>query len=53
MIRRYFPKGTNFREISQRKIDKIVSIINNKPRKILGYRAALAVASEHMVLLTN
>lgn len=53
MIRRYFPKGTNFREISQRKIDQIVSIINNKPRKILGYRSALAVASEHMVLLTN
>lgn len=52
MIRRYFPKGTNFRKVSQRKIDQIVSIINNKPRKILGYRTALEVAERAGVLLT-
>lgn len=52
MIRRYFPKGTNFREVSQRKIDRVVSIINNKPRKILGYRTALEVAKLAGVLLT-
>lgn len=52
MIRRYFPKGTNFREVSQRRIDQIVSIINNKPRKILGYRTALEVAQSAGVLLT-
>ena len=45
MIRRYFPKGTNFREVSQRAVDHAVSIINNKPRKILGYKKALEVAS--------
>lgn len=45
MIRRYFPKGTNFRQISQRKVDVAVSLINNKPRKILGYKTALEVAS--------
>ena len=53
MIRRYFPKGTNFREVSQREVDRIVSIINRKPRKILGYRSALTVAVEKGVLLTN
>ena len=44
MIRYFFPKGTNFREISQRKVDEAVSFINNKPRKILGYKTALEVA---------
>jgi len=44
MIRRYFPKGTNFRKISQRKVDQAINIINNKPRKILGYKTALEVA---------
>lgn len=44
MIRRYFPKGTDFRFISQRKLDRVVSIINAKPRKILGYRSAFEVA---------
>ena len=53
MIRRYFPKGTNFREVSQKRIDQIVSIINNKPRKILGYRTALEVALAAGVLLTE
>jgi transposase, IS30 family len=45
MIRRHFPKGTNFREVSQKKVDEVVGIINNKPRKILGYKTALEVAS--------
>lgn len=44
MIRRYFPKGTDFSKVSQAQIDHVVSIINNKPRKILGYRSALEVA---------
>ena len=44
MIRRYFPKGTNFRKISQRKVDQAINTINNKPRKILGYKTALEVA---------
>ena len=45
MIRRYFPKGTNFRKVSQKAVDRVVHIINNKPRKILGYKTALEVAS--------
>ena len=44
MIRRYFPKGTDFRTVRQSEIDRVVSIINRKPRKILGYRSALEVA---------
>ena len=46
MLRRYFPKGTNFRTVSQKKVDEAVFIINNKPRKILGYKTALEVARE-------
>jgi IS30 family transposase len=44
MIRRYFPKGTNFRKISQKAVDRAVFEINNKPRKILGYKTALEVS---------
>lgn len=46
MIRRYFPKGTNFARVSQRDVDRAVFIINQKPRKILGYRSAFEVARE-------
>jgi transposase, IS30 family len=45
MIRRYIPKGIDLATISQTYLDAIVSIINQKPRRILQYRTALEVAS--------
>ncbi|MFZ1626581.1 MAG: IS30 family transposase [Candidatus Moraniibacteriota bacterium] len=51
MLRRYFPKGTDFSQVGQREIDQAVRLINEKPRKILGYRSALEVAVEKGVLL--
>ena len=45
MIRRYVPKGTDIASVSQEYLDQIVSVINNKPRKILQYRTALEVAT--------
>ncbi len=53
MIRRYFPKGTNFRTVSQKKVDEAVSLINNKPRKILGYKTALEVARACGIIKSN
>ena len=44
LIRQFFPKGTDFRFVSQSEVDQAISIINNKPRKILGYRSSLEVA---------
>lgn len=51
MIRRFFPKGTNFREVSNKQLQEAVSIINNKPRKILNYKTALEAAREEGVIL--
>lgn len=53
MIRRYLPRGTNFADVPQSYVDQAIRIINNKPRKILGYRTALEVASASGVLLSN
>lgn len=44
LIRSFFPKGTNFRLVTQTEVDHAVEIINNKPRKILKYKTALEVA---------
>ena len=44
MIRAFFPKKTDFASVSQKEIDRVVSIINDKPRKILDYRTAREVA---------
>jgi len=51
MIRRYLPKGTDLVTVSQAKLDWIADRINKKPRKILGYQSALAVARAGGVLL--
>ena len=50
MIRRYIPKGTDISKVSEKYIQKIVDMINKKPRKILGYRSALEVARANDVL---
>lgn len=53
MIRRYIPKGTNISKIPDWYFNHIVSIINNKPRKILNYRTALEVAIAGGVLFNQ
>jgi IS30 family transposase len=51
MLRRYFPKGTDFSTISQTDVVEALTRINNKPRKILGYKSSLQVAKEKGVLV--
>jgi IS30 family transposase len=50
MIRRYFPKKTDFSLVTQEEINRIVFIINNKPRKILKYETATEVAVRGKVI---
>lgn len=50
MIRRYIPKGTDLSTITQAQVDEYLSIINNKPRKSLGYKSAIQLAKEKGVL---
>ena len=44
LIRIFFPKGTDFRTGTKEQVDKAVTVINEKPRRILGYRTAFEVA---------
>ena len=41
LIRRYLPKGTNFHEVSEDQLKDIQHKLNNRPRKILGYKTPL------------
>lgn len=38
LIRQYFPKGTNFKTVTEDELAKIEHRLNNRPRKTLGYR---------------
>lgn len=39
-IRYYFPKGTDFRTVSDEELYDVIEEINNRPRKILAYQTA-------------
>jgi transposase, IS30 family len=51
MIRRYFPKGTNFSSVTQEQVDQALWTINNKPRQSLGFKSAIQCAVEKGLLL--
>lgn len=38
LLRNFFPKGTDFRDVSQEELDHAVDLINNRPRRSLNFR---------------
>jgi IS30 family transposase len=38
LLRQYFPKGSNFKDIMEKNVDEAVKMLNNRPRKCLDYR---------------
>jgi len=43
LIRRFFPKGTDFNKVSERELKIVQEKLNNRPRKVLGYRTPAEV----------
>lgn len=37
LIRRYFPKGTDFRTVSEQQLMEVQNKLNGRPRKVLGF----------------
>ena len=47
LIRQYFPKGTDFTEVTDEEVARVQDLLNGRPRKSLGWRTpAEALASE-------
>jgi transposase, IS30 family len=47
LLRRYLPKGTSFKKLTQTELDQFVAAINNRPRKCLGFRTPNEVFQIH------
>lgn len=45
-LRRFFPKGLDFKEVEKWELDWAVELINNRPRKRLNYQTPNAVFSQ-------
>jgi transposase, IS30 family len=47
LIRRFFPKGTDFRTLQDEEIQQVEYLLNTRPRKRLGWRTPYQVFYEH------
>jgi IS30 family transposase len=52
ILRFFFPKGYDFRTLSQAELDEIVDSINSRPRKCLGWKSPAEVFASESVALT-
>jgi IS30 family transposase len=48
LVRQYFPKKTNFDTITKEKINKVVTILNNRPRKRFGFKTPNEIFAQKM-----
>jgi IS30 family transposase len=46
LLREYFPKGTDLSQVTQATCDAVAAQLNNRPRKILGFRTPLECFTE-------
>jgi IS30 family transposase len=51
MIRRYFPKGTNFNKVTDKEVSRVVDWLNNYPRQILGWNTSEALFQVNLKFL--
>lgn len=50
LLRRYLPKGCDLSRFDQAFVDAVCDRLNKKPRKVLGYKSALQLATEKGII---
>jgi IS30 family transposase len=50
LVRWYFPKGTDFAKITDEQVALVESLLNNRPRKCLGFRTPIEAAASAVAL---
>ena len=53
LIRRFIPKGSDISQYSDEYVKMVEDILNNKPRKSLGYKTAIEAAKEHGLFIAG
>jgi len=47
LIRQFFPKGTDFGKVTKEEVAYVQELLNNRPRKCLGYKTPAQIMFEH------
>lgn len=53
LLRKYFPKSMNFKDLTQEEVNEVVKKLNDTPRKSLGYRTPYEVFYDLPVALQS
>ena len=48
LLRRYLPKGTDMSKVSEEELQDIVAEINNRPKKVLGFKTSAEVYNSYI-----
>jgi IS30 family transposase len=51
LLRQYWPKHTDFKQVTPRSVKSVIASLNNRPRKKLNYQAPAKRMAEHMAAL--
>ena len=49
LIRRFFPKGTDFNKVTESQLKTVQNSLNNRPRKVLNFKTPLEVITQNSV----
>jgi len=47
LIRRYFPKGTDFNKVTLKQLKAVQNKLNNRPRKVLNYKTPMEILTQN------
>jgi IS30 family transposase len=48
LLRQYWPKSTNFKEVSNTEVRRVVNKLNHRPRKTLGFKTPAQLMHNHL-----
>jgi len=52
LLRQYFPKGCDLAKLTDAEVQRVAALLNNRPRKTLGYRTPYEVFFKKRMVLT-
>jgi IS30 family transposase len=53
LIRRFLPKGTDFNAISHERLKQIENNLNNRPRKVLGFKTPNEIRNQEIYMMNH
>ena len=48
LVRQFYPKGTDFKKVTRKDVKRIERLLNNRPRKRLGYRTPNEIINQKL-----